>query len=484
MSQEWYPILDYETEPKGLADKELRALSGVWVEQRSKLSESDNISKFTERLKREWAIETGLIERLYTLDHGITELMIERGVNAALIPRHVADDPGHIVAMIDDQENAVESVFAFVKGDRQLSTSYVKELHQVFTRHQEFVEGRDPSGRKVQVPLIRGDYKRQPNNPTRPDGTIHPYCPPEQVASEMDSLIELHRNHHDVAPEVEAAWLHHRFTQIHPFQDGNGRIARALATLIFVKADWLPLVVRDSERDKYIGALEEADRGNLKPLVSFFAGLQKREFVNALGIARGLEKDIRVNARIQAIGQRLAQRRDALVQEWRAAMANAEHLHTLAKERMNEVCSSLEDALSDHHDFTFSVDDEGNRGERSHYFQRQIVSTAKQLGYYANTRDYRSWVRLIARGGGQGNILITFHCIGHEFRGVLVCSGTWFQRVPTDDGGSESEGETALCDEVFQINYKEDIADTELRFRDWIESAVERGLALWESSTL
>ena len=146
MSQEWYPILDYETEPKGLADKELRALSGVWVEQRSKLSESDNISKFTERLKREWAIETGLIERLYTLDHGITELMIERGVNAALIPRHVADDPGHIVAMIDDQENAVESVFAFVKGDRQLSTSYVKELHQVFTRHQEFVEGR-ASGR-------------------------------------------------------------------------------------------------------------------------------------------------------------------------------------------------------------------------------------------------------------------------------------------------------------------------------------------------
>ena len=39
MSQEWYPILDYETEPKGLADKELRALS-VWVEQRSKLSET------------------------------------------------------------------------------------------------------------------------------------------------------------------------------------------------------------------------------------------------------------------------------------------------------------------------------------------------------------------------------------------------------------------------------------------------------------
>ena len=83
-------------------------------------------------------------------------------------------------------------------------------------------------------------------------------------------------------------------------------------------------------------------------------------------------------------------------------MENAEHLHALAKRRMNEVCSSLENALSGHHDFTFSVGDERNQGDRSHYFQRQIVSTAKKLGYYANTRDYRSWVRLIARNGGQG----------------------------------------------------------------------------------
>ena len=35
------------------------------------------------------------------------------------------------------------------------------------------------------------------------------------------------------AREIEATWLHHRFTQIHPFQDGNGRVARALASLVF-----------------------------------------------------------------------------------------------------------------------------------------------------------------------------------------------------------------------------------------------------------
>ena len=109
--------------------------------------------------------------------------------------------------------------------------------------HQETVEGIDSLGRIASIPLLRGAYKKLPNNPLRQDGTVHEYCPPEQVDSEMDRLIALHHQHQNngVPPEVEAAWLHHRFAQIHPFQDGNGRIARALATLVLVKAGWFPL---------------------------------------------------------------------------------------------------------------------------------------------------------------------------------------------------------------------------------------------------
>ena len=195
------------------------------------------MSEFAVRLNREWAIETGLIERLYTLDRGIIQLMIEQGVDAALIPHQSNQEPESTVAIINDQQDAIESVFTFVKGNRTLSTSYIKELHSLFTRHQSTTEGRDQFGRTVRVPLIRGDYKQQANNPTRPDGTEHVYCPPEHVAAEMDRLVELHAKHGNAAPEVEAAWLHHRFAQIHPFQDGNGRIARALATLIFIKAN-------------------------------------------------------------------------------------------------------------------------------------------------------------------------------------------------------------------------------------------------------
>ena len=482
MPSQWRPITDYEAQPSVLADNELRALSGVWIERQEQLRKSDSVLAFTERLKREWAIETGLIERLYTLDRSITELMIEHGVNAALVPHTAGNNPEYIAAMIGDQQDAIESVFAFVKGDRTLSTSYVKELHHLFARSQEYVEGRDQFGRKTRTRFIHGDYKQLPNNPTRPDGSVHFYCPPEQVASEMDRLIELHRSHGDVAPEVEAAWLHHRFAQIHPFQDGNGRIARALATLVFVKAGWLPLVVRDSGRKKYIDALERADEGDLRPLVSLFSSLQRAEFIRAIGVARDTEQAARVDRRIESIKQRLAQRRDALEQEWEAAVSTARHLHAVAEERLHEVADSLGETMADHAEFTFFADGDDNERPRSHYFRRQIISTARKLDYYANTRHYRSWVRLVAKDGNQGNVLIAFHCIGHEFQGVLACSGTWFLRARTDDGGYETGEEASLSDEVFQINYKENTEDTRFRFQDWLERVIERGLAMWESA--
>ena len=53
-------------------------------------------------------------------------------------------------------------------------------------------EGVDRFNRVVNVELTKGDFKKQPNNPKRRDGTIHIYCPSEHVASEMDNLILLH----------------------------------------------------------------------------------------------------------------------------------------------------------------------------------------------------------------------------------------------------------------------------------------------------
>ena len=152
--------------------------------------------------------------------------------------------------------------------------------------------------------MLHGTYKEWPNNPTRPDGKEHQYCPPEHVAAEMDRLIGLHQTHRtaDVAPDVSAAWLHHRFTQIHPFQDGNGRVARAITSLVLISAGWFPLVVTRDDRSRYIEALGDADEGNLVPLANLIAKLQRKQFLRALSIAEEVQsQDQQLEQMLEAI---------------------------------------------------------------------------------------------------------------------------------------------------------------------------------------
>ena len=485
MGHSWDFISDYETDPAELAQAELKHLAAVWHDQRERLESQDSFVQFNERLHREWAIETGLIERLYAFDRGVTQLLIEHGIDAALIPHGDGQQPESVAAMIGDHQAAVESIFRFVRGERPLSTGYVKEMHALMTRNQAWAEAADAQGRISRVELIRGDYKRWPNNPRRPDGSIHEYCPPEHVAAEMDRLIELHGAHVSVAPEVEAAWLHHRFTQIHPFQDGNGRIARALATLVFVKAGWFPLVVRNEGRVRYLDALERADCGDLRELVRLFASLQKDEFVKALGIARSVLRTVRAEQAIGAVRDQLQRRRDALIKEWNEARDIAHELRETAENRLREVRDELQSGMQ--HllkNATFFVDGTVDHGENSHYFAWQIVESAKQLGYYANRETYRSWARLVMENNDadRTELLVSFHGLGQEFQGVLACAAVCFQRTATETGERQVTAGEPVSEEVFQINYKEPINEAGERFLTWLEPSLVRAVELWQAT--
>jgi hypothetical protein len=162
-SYAWIPIEDLPADAAALAKPELRELSLVWQEQRQALTDAAGWQDFLGRLKREWSIETGLLERIYTFDRGITQLLIERGIDASFIPHSKAgQDPEKVAAIIRDHESTIDSLFDFVKGERRLSVSYIKELHALLTRNQEHVAAIDSLGRKLERPLLRGTFKRLP----------------------------------------------------------------------------------------------------------------------------------------------------------------------------------------------------------------------------------------------------------------------------------------------------------------------------------
>lgn len=285
----WQPITDLEPGWEKLASAQLKSLTVPWKKRLAELRGSEGLKQFNDRLARQWSIETGIIEGIYKIDRGITELLVERGLEASLIPHGTTDRPAEdVVAILRDHHDALEGLYAFVAAQRDLSISYIRELHQQLCRGQEVTVGRDAVGNRTERRLRLGDWKKQPNSPHRPDGRVHEYCPPEHVASEMDELIRMHKEHvaAGVAPEVEAAWLHHRFTQIHPFEDGNGRVARALATLVLLRAELFPFVVDRKEKNRYIDALESADQGSLGQLASMVSATQQKALMLALDISQ------------------------------------------------------------------------------------------------------------------------------------------------------------------------------------------------------
>ncbi len=487
IAYKWKPIEDLPADFTGLASGELRALSEVWLEQRELLESSDALKRFNMRLQREWAIETGIIERIYTLDRGTTELLIERGIDATLISHEATDkDPDLVAEIIRDQESAIDLLFAFIKGDRTLSTSLIKELHALMTRHQETVTARDQFGTIRSVPLLRGAWKRLPNNPVRPDGSLHEYCPPEHVDSEMDRLLDLHREHLErgVPPEVEAAWLHHRFTQIHPFQDGNGRVVRALSSLVFIKAGWFPLVVTRDHRERYIEALERADRDDLGPLVRLFGELERRAFVTALGIAGEVRREgERLDQVIASIGDVLAGRREERRQEWDHAKEIADEIADRARERLSAIRDQLDREVSQvSSQYHLFVDAEPNGGKRWHWFQWQTRQAARKLDYFANLKDYSAWVRLHIQSETTADVLVSLAGIGREFRGLIGVSLSFFRWEDVGDGERRVVDVTTAADELFQVNYKEPRKAVLDRFERWLDRGMVRALEIWRQT--
>ena len=477
----WIPetgITDLTIPIDDLSSSELPYIRKVWADQQSRLEGSSQLNEFIEELTREWAIETGVIENLYELDRGVTQTLIERGFHADLISHGSTDRPReYVLQLLKDHKAALEGVFAFVRGERQISTSYIKELHAELLRGQATTEAIDLEGRHVEISLIKGDWKSTENRPQR-DGITFAYCPPEQVASEMDRLVEMHAAHiRDKIPaEIQAAWLHHRFTQIHPFQDGNGRVARTLASLVFYKAGLFPLVVTRDDKPAYLAALEEADSGSLKPFVDLFAKLQRIQFKKATAISEQVLSETTGIGELLSglfdVADRSAKDREKALQD---VFTRANDLEKDLQDWFNENIPDIKNALL-RLDNDATVKTLASNTETDHYFKGQIIRNARDhLNYFADTSDYRSWVSLNMKWTRMAKLVFTIHGIGRPFSGSLICAPFFEFRDRNEDEEVISTF-VPLTDEGFVFFHDETKEKVLTRFTPWRDRVIKVAL--------
>ena len=342
-----------------LNTKQIDQVLPAWFEKRASIKEdNEEMRTFFERLKRKQAIETGIVEGLYTLSRGATETFVMQGFAEDYLQHgdtNVSNE--QLMGHLHDQYEALDWVFDFIKSNRPLSVAFIKELHSLVTRHQETATG-FLNGQKVPIPLIHGAFKRWANNPRDKDGALVIYCPPEQVDSEMDAFISVYANEmKDAHVLIRAAWTHFTFVQIHPFQDGNGRIARLLTSLVLIQGGLFPFALERSQRPQYIDALEEADEGKYQPLVDILMDDQ----LNSMGpevVAQALsERMQRSTAIYEFFYETVAQKAEIVLQQ----LKSIADIKTERYISVKEVFSiDINFSIGKYYAIDFSIDTERN----------------------------------------------------------------------------------------------------------------------------
>jgi len=482
----WSPIKNLGEGWLALESPNLKYLGQIWREKRTGLEGGNALKDFDAKLRREWSIETGIIEGLYHLDRGVTRTLIDKGLEASLIPFGTANTPGErVVPVLRDHEDVLNGLFDFVARRRELSTSYIKEIHQAFTRNQHTTEAVDQFGKVISVELLKGEWKRAPNNPTKSDGSIHQYCPPEHVASEMDNLVSWHNEHIGlgVPPEVEAAWLHHRFTQIHPFQDGNGRIARALASLVLIRAKFFPLVMVRESRSDYIDALQHADKlDDLRPLVELIAKHQESTITRAIGLSNDvLTGRPPIDEIVSDAAARIRSSIEKLTQVPPHVHGLVDELSNILNSKLKSISKKINEKI-DAHDYKKFLAETLYLKSPDDLIISMYKNIMEDIGLIVNEKSFSRYFKInLPSAKSHPNMIFGIFGIGHqkpEFGTCLACVNKDLSELPNLDGIRKTSYEV-IGGGPFQWTFIEPNESVLKRFDAWVDAVLLEGLNRW-----
>jgi Fic family protein len=490
-SLSWCPIADLPEMWEDLGRPDLHELLRCWHDEQQYFAESERVRQVEARMAARWAIETGAIERLYTLDHDTTDLLVELGSDGLAELEETGRLTSETARLIEDQWAALARVRAHLGTGRPLALDCIRELHDVLTRHQPHAESTDRHGNSVRAEMIRGDWKQLPNALALVDGSVREACPPHLVQDEMARLLDMHARHValGVRPEVQAAFLHHRLTQIHPFQDGNGRVARALAALVFLRAGFPPPVIRhDAHREAYRDALVEADGGDVKPLVDLFANVVSADLNDAITFVRSAHgRDVRA---IAAAAVEATKRH--VIQNETSFRAVTEQYRKLASARLREVAGELGSAFKTAFPglapsrLAWIVQDEGvgaGPADARGGWREQIMHAAGEYGYTPDFSHHRRWIALklpvVTPDAQPWHVIVSFH---HKMSRAGVMAAVVFLTTLEDALGTvrAADDRPVILGGRRELTYSASEVREE-RFRAWLDTALIAALEEWQA---
>lgn len=143
-----------------------------------------------------------------------------------------------------------------------LTQHFIRTLHKTLLRENHTVYHTLPGGVQTSYVIHAGQYKTRPNSVITRYGDRFEYATPEETPALMSDLVDWYNEAESsgkLTPIELAAIFHYRYIRIHPFEDGNGRIARLLVNYILTRHNYPMIVVRSRKKNEYLDALHRTD---------------------------------------------------------------------------------------------------------------------------------------------------------------------------------------------------------------------------------
>ena len=229
---------------------------------------ADSLGKLHDEMRLTYTYHSNAIEG-NTLTLQETKLVLEEGLTIGGKPLRE-----HIEA--SNNAKAFDLIEELAKKKCSIDHITIQEIHEIVTKG------------------ILDDAGRYRTRNVRIASAVK--APPDwsKIVKLLDELIEK-ISESEGHPVETTSFLHHRFVEIHPFNDGNGGVARLLMNLYLIARDYPPVVLKKEEMGKYYKYLKTADAENLAPFANFIAKAVNENLTLYLSISGGIDELLPLN---------------------------------------------------------------------------------------------------------------------------------------------------------------------------------------------
>ncbi|MDR1729274.1 MAG: Fic family protein [Prevotellaceae bacterium] len=235
-----------------------------------------------------------------TLTYGQTKLLLLFGkVKGDALMRDYEEMKAHNAGLEMIKVQALDK-------ERPLSESFLRDLNRIILAGDFY---KLSNNGEYRYKIHTGVYKTRPNSVITFSGEMFDYASPEETPALMNDLIRWYNAEEpkeELSPVELAALFHYRYIRIHPFEDGNGRIARLMMNYILYRHGYPMVVIPTADRKKYLDTLGKCDEATgkmpfsgahatleqIKPFTDLISLYVERKLKYALQLAKGEVSEI------------------------------------------------------------------------------------------------------------------------------------------------------------------------------------------------